>query len=309
MAVTIKKSDGMAISPYLYVLASIAMVALFVVLADIGIIPSNNIIQASQQQIYTSLAESVFVVIFGIAIIEALGKAIFYYMIRGVNSAEARTLSQLFRVLAYALLILTILTILIGVQNISGLLVGAGFLGVVVGLAAQSTISNLISGVYLLASRTIEPGDYVNLHTWQYTMQPESYPHDRYVPGFVGTVDSIGVLYTKLIHEDGIPIYIPNSIVSQALVLNFHRAKEHKLKIQFDLDIKVPYETASGAIDKVMKKYNIKDYTAEVDYLHTNIYVMSVRFEVVDANIRKLRSAILREIIHSMNGPQKGNKK
>ena len=301
MAVTAKRADKLTLSPYLYVTAAILLVACYVALVDVGIVPNNNVLQASSSQIGTSLIESAFVVIFGIAVIETMGKAIFYYIIRGIKAAEARTLSQLFRVLAYSLLTLTVLTILIGIQNISGLLVGAGFLGVVVGLAAQSTISNLIAGVYLLASRTIEPGDYVNLQTWQYTMQPQTYPHDKFIPGFAGTVESIGVLYTKLIHEDGIPLYIPNSIVSQALVLNYHRAKDHKIKIQFDLNIGVPYKIAEDAIDKVMKKYNIKDFTVGIDYLHTSIYVMSVSFEVVDANIRRLRSAILHEILESIS--------
>ncbi len=304
MPSTVKSSDRALMSPYIYLAAVIMLVILYGVLVEFQIIPNNNILNANQQAVDADLLESVFVVIFGVAVIEALGRAIFYYMIRGVNAAEARTLSQLFRVIAYSLLILTVLTLLIGIQNISGLLVGAGFLGVVVGLAAQSTISNLISGIYLLASRTLEPGDYVNIHTWQYTMQPETYPHDKFIPGFSGTIESIGVLYTKLIHEDGVPLYIPNSIVSQAMVLNYHRAKEHKIRLQFDLDINVPYEKVEKAIDMVMKKYNISAYTMGIDYLHTNIYVISVRFDIADVNIRRLRSAVLLEIIKNVRNPR-----
>lgn len=300
MSTTMKKSEMALLNPYLYLIAAIMIVALYVVLVDLKIVPNSNVIQENQQTIDADLLESGFVVIFGIAVIEAMGRAIFYYMIRGINAAEARTLSELFRVIAYSLLILTILTILIGVQNISALLVGAGFLGVVVGLAAQSTISNLISGIYLLASKTLEPGDYVNLHTWQYTLQPETYPHDKFIPGFSGTIESIGVLYTKLIHEDGVPLYIPNSIVSQAMVLNYHRAKEHKIKLQFDLSIKVPYKSVEDVVERTMKKYNIKEYSIGIDYLHTDIYVVSVRFDIVDVNIRRLRSAILGGIIEHL---------
>ncbi len=308
MAMPMKRTGNLTLSPYLYVLATLVLIVFYVILVDKGIIPNSNVLQTSEQQIYVSLVESVYVVIFGIAIVELMGKAIFYYMIRGVNAAEARTLSQLFRVVVYSLLILTVLTILIGVQNISALLVGAGFLGVVIGLAAQNTISNLISGVYLLASKTIEPGDYVNLHTWQYTMQPETYPHDKFIPGFAGTVESIGVLYTKLIHDEGVPLYIPNSIVSQALVLNYHRAKDHKVRIQFDLSVDIPYETAEAAVAAAMKKYSINDYTVGIDYLHTTIYVMSVRFEIVNANIRRLRSAIFSEVLKRI-GKKKGRSK
>ncbi len=292
-------------NPYAYIAVAMAIAALYIALSYMNVIPGGHVLYQNQAAIQTSLINSAAVIFFGILVIESLGRAIYYYMIKGINSAEARTLSQLFRVIAYALLILTVLTILIGVQNISGILVGAGFLGIVVGLAAQSTISNLISGIYLLASKTLEPGDYVNIQTWQYTMQPQTYPHDKFIPGFAGTIESIGVLYTKVIHEDGVPLYIPNSIVSQALVLNYHRAKEHKIKLQFDLGVSIPFANAEKAIDAVMRKHKITDYSTTIDYLHTTLYVISVRFDVVDLNVRRLRSEIFERILGDMEGAKR----
>ncbi len=301
MASTPRGHRIITLSPYAYILIAMIVAALYIALSYMNIIPEGYLYQ-NPAAIQTNLINSAAVIVFGVLVIEALGKAIYYYMVKGVNSAEARTLSQLFRVIAYSLLILTVLTILIGVQNISGILVGAGFLGIVVGLAAQSTISNLISGIYLLASKTLEPGDYVNIHTWQYTMQPQTYPHDKFIPGFAGTIESIGVLYTKVIHEEGVPLYIPNSIVSQALVLNYHRAKEHKIKLQFDLSVAVPFAKAEKAIDAVMKRHKITGYATTIDYLHTNLYVISVRFDVVDLNVRRLKSEIFERILNDMDG-------
>ncbi len=292
-------------NPYAYIILTIGLVLLYALLVYLNIVPQSNIIAQNPGIIETHLAESAFALLFGIAIIEAVSRAIYYYMIKGINRAEARTLSELFKVVAYSLLALTILTIIVGIQNISGILVGAGFLGIVIGLAAQSTISNLISGVYLLASRTLEPGDYVNIHTWQYTMQPETYPHDKFIPGFSGTIESIGVLYTKLLHEEGIPLYIPNSIVSQALILNYHRARERKLRVQFDLDISIPYRLVQKVVASVMKKHRITGYTIDIDYLHTNIYVVSVHFGLMNVNIKRLRSDILTGLVGAISRTKK----
>ena len=43
--------------------------------------------------------------------------------------------------------------------NIGGLLVGAGFLGIVVGLAARQTLGSLIAGFVLMFSRPLTIGD------------------------------------------------------------------------------------------------------------------------------------------------------
>jgi len=274
----------------------IGIVLLYVILTYLQVLPT------------TLIGEAIVTAVFGIGIVEVLARIVYYYYINNIHKAEAKTLSDITRIIGFSVLLLTVLYIIFGYQYLGGILVSAGFLGIVIGLAAQSTISNFIAGMYLLASNVVEPNDNVIIHTWQYTFQPQSYPHDRYVPGLSGIIESIGVLYTKIVNDDGIPVYVPNNIVAQALVINYHRAKEHTRKIQFDVDITVPFNKLEKIIDKVMKESNIEAYNIKLEYLHQLLYVVTIHVKAQEKDIRVLKSAIFGEIINEINS-EKGSKK
>jgi len=48
-------------------------------------------------------------------------------------------------------------------DNVGGLLVGAGFLGIVVGMAARQTLGAILAGFVLMFSRPFEVGDWVEI--------------------------------------------------------------------------------------------------------------------------------------------------
>ena len=273
---------------YLYALIAF-LVVIYAVLSYFRIIPSST------------LGSAFVVLIFGITICEILARIVYYYMINDIHKAEAATLSNIVRILGYALVLLLVLYIIFGYQDLGGLFVSAGFLGIILGLAAQATLSNFIAGIYLIASNTIEPDDNVVFNTWQYSMQPQSYPHDKFVPGISGTVEAIGVLYTKVINEDGIPVYIPNNIVAQALVINYHRAKEHMRKLQFDVDISIPFSRLKKIIEKTMKAHKVDAHQISVEYLHQSLYVVTVRLSTPERNLSKLKSEVFRALIDEIN--------
>ena len=245
----------------------------------------------------STLGYAAVTLIFGIAIVEVLARIVFYYMLKDIHKAEAETLSNITRIIGFVLVLLIALYIVFGYQYLGGLFVSAGFLGIILGLAAQSTISNFIAGLYLLASNAVEPDDHVILHTWQYTFQPQSYPHDKFVPGISGTIESIGVLYTKVINDEGVPVYIPNNIVAQSLVINYHRAKEHVRKIQFDVDISVPFDKLQKVINEVIKAHGADAHDVKVEYLHQMFYVVTVHVKIAEKDIKSLKSEIFGALI------------
>lgn len=237
--------------------------------------------------------------VIGVVAIEVLGIVLEKYISIGLHKSEAATLRSLFRALGYVILILFILFELH--IDITGLLVSAGFLGIVFGLAAQATLSNFIAGIYLLTTRAFEPGDRVNIHTWQYTMQPQSYPHDKFVPGFVGVIKNIGVLYTELTNDENVPVYVPNNIVAQALVLNYGRALEKVVHIQFDVKTDVPFSRIREIVARELKVVGVKKHRIEIEYLHQGIYVITVQMEVEFKNRAVLRSAVYESLLNYMN--------
>lgn len=239
--------------------------------------------------------------VFGIILIEILGAVVYYYFARRIAVEEAGPLRNIFRILAYVVLVVILLAELN--LNITPLLVSAGFLGIVLGLAAQSTLSNFISGVYLLSSKAFEPGDKVIIHTWQYTLNPPTYPHDKYVPGFVGVIKSIGVLYTELTNDEHLPMLVPNSIVAQALVINYRRATEHMTRIQFDVDIRIKFVELEKIIKEALAKNrsSIDGYQIDIDYLNNNLYVVTIHLRVEEKDRTKVKTRVYTDIIRYLN--------
>ncbi|MDE1860325.1 MAG: mechanosensitive ion channel [Candidatus Micrarchaeota archaeon] len=275
----------------------VILVGAIVILATLGIYYAATYFSLIPQQ---TIDYSVYTALFGIAIIEIIANSIYFYIIKGITAAEAKTLRDLFRIVAYTLLVLLLLTIVVGIQDLTGFLVGAGFLGIVLGLAAQSTLSNFISGIHLLASKAFEPNDNVMILTAQYTLQPQSYPHDKFIPGFSGTIESIGLLYTKLINDESVPFYVPNSVVAQALVVNYRRAaKEHMKRIQFDVSSKVPFEKVQKIVQKVMKANKMDEYTTDVEYFHIDFYVVTVHVRTLEST-RQLKSSLYSALVKNL---------
>lgn len=247
--------------------------------------------------------------IFGIGVIEVVAYLLYKYSRTTIIKSEAKTLANLFRVTAYTALALIILSILN--INVTGLLISAGFLGIVLGLAAQSTLGNFIAGLSLLIARPFYPDDYVTIITWQYGAQPPSFSHSKFVPGYVGTIDNIGLMYTKIIDESGTPVYIPNNIINQSLVLNHKRAKDHPMTIL----IEVPNEVKLTGIEEKIRKFfsdnGIQFYedTVKVEYAGLSSYMLTVIIRVNDHRAEAQRLKLYRELIDYIStarGDQKG---
>ena len=83
------------------------------------------------------------------------------------------------------------------------LLAGAGFTGLVIGLAAQSTLSNIITGISLAVFRPFHVGDNI-------TIQNE-----------YGIVEDITLRHTVIRTWDYRRLIIPNSILSDETIINF----------------------------------------------------------------------------------------
>ncbi|MCA0394481.1 MAG: mechanosensitive ion channel family protein [Proteobacteria bacterium] len=87
----------------------------------------------------------------------------------------------------------------------TALLAGASVMSVVVGLAAQDTLGNLIAGFSLVLSRTVQVGDGIRL----------------YCP--VGTIDArvrdISLAFTTLVDADGHEVVVPNSVMMSSAIV------------------------------------------------------------------------------------------
>src|SRR6516225_12089851 len=92
----------------------------------------------------------------------------------------------------------------------TALLTGASIASVVIGLAAQSTLGNLVAGVAITLYRPFRLGDRLQVTAPTGTE--------------VGSVDMISLGYTTLRTDDGRLVVLPNSLASSQAVINLSAA-------------------------------------------------------------------------------------
>ncbi|MEF8870764.1 MAG: mechanosensitive ion channel family protein [Haloarculaceae archaeon] len=102
--------------------------------------------------------------------------------------------------------------------DLSGLLVGAGFLGIVVGLAARQTLGSLIAGFVLMFSRPFTIGDWVEIGEEE------------------GVVTEITIVNTRLENFDGETIVIPNDMVSNQSIINRSERGHYRIRLDVGID-------------------------------------------------------------------------
>ncbi|MUW14071.1 mechanosensitive ion channel [Halorubrum sp. CBA1125] len=101
--------------------------------------------------------------------------------------------------------------------NLGGLLVGAGFLGIVLGMAARQTLGSLIAGFVLMFARPFEIGDWVE------------------IGGEEGFVTDITIMNTHMRNFDGEYVVVPNDVVTNQSITN--RSREGRLRIHMEVGI------------------------------------------------------------------------
>jgi len=106
-------------------------------------------------------------------------------------------------------------------NDLQSLLVGAGFVGIVVGMAARQTLGAVLAGFVLMFSRPFEIGDWIELDDYE------------------GTVTEITVFDTRLQTFDGEYVVVPNDVVSSQSVVN--RSRKGRLRVE--VDVGVDYDT------------------------------------------------------------------
>ena len=137
------------------------------------------------------------------------------------------------KIVLYVLVITVALTVL-GVPMTSIITV-IGTAGVAIGLALQSSLSNLAGGFLILFAKPFRVGNYIR------------------VGGDEGTVEEISILYTKLLTPDNKAIFIPNGIASSAVVVNYSELPTRRVDFEFRISYQEDPARAAGAIEAAIE--------------------------------------------------------
>lgn len=124
------------------------------------------------------------------------------------------------------------------ITAVQGILVGAGFAGIVLGLAAQQTVANIFAGVSIIFDKAFKIGDWIQLKK----------------NDIVGQVIEINLRSTTIIAPDNTLISLPNSMVASDAIINYstHRLRRlfHKIGIAYESDISQAIKIIREVLEK-----------------------------------------------------------
>lgn len=176
---------------------------------------------------------------------------------------------------------------MLGVNLVSAL-VGAGFIGIVVGLASQAVLGNLFAGLMLLVSRPFKIGDRINI--------PSNISSQ---PFYIGDVQEITLMHTKILTESDIPITIPNSIVAQSPILNLTRNNFSIIEIQFQTPIKIDPEEIHRNLKQKLSNISIfkgEEKSYEIVNISPSTCDILTTYQVKKNEERMMKSLLLNTI-------------
>ncbi len=106
------------------------------------------------------------------------------------------------------------------------LFAGAGILAIIIGFASQAAFGNIISGIFIVASKPFRVGDFIRIS-------------DEYF----GTVEDITLRHTVIRNNENRRIIIPNSVINNQTITNSNIIDEKvcsliELGISYDSDLK-----------------------------------------------------------------------
>lgn len=133
---------------------------------------------------------------------------------------------------------LSILILLMSVLNefgfkLSALLGAAGVFGLAIGFAAQTSVSNIISGIFLISEKPFQIGDVVEIN------------------GTIGTVVSIDLLSVKLKTPDNRFVRVPNETTIKNDVINITRFPKRRVNINVSVAYKEDLNRVLGLLKQV----------------------------------------------------------
>lgn len=121
----------------------------------------------------------------------------------------------------------------LGVPSAS-LLAALGAAGLAIGLALQGSLANLASGLLLILTRPFRVGDFVE------------------IGGQSGTVDSLGLLFTRLATGDNREVTIPNREVMATAIVNYSARGTRRIDLLIGIDYASDPSKALGLIRGVL---------------------------------------------------------
>lgn len=181
------------------------------------------------------------------------------------NRVKQKSVSTIIARLTTVVIVMVGLFLALGILNLSqtitSLITGAGVLGLVIGLALQGTLSNIISGIVISFREKIQIGNWIETN------------------GFTGEIIDINLKNLTLKESDNNLVMIPNKIILENPMKNYSLTPY----IRVDLSCGVGYESDLEFVEKLTKETLEKtfekiDESKPVEFFYTEFGDSSINF-------------------------------
>ena len=161
---------------------------------------------------------------------------------RPLDPGAATRYRVLRRTVSTAIVMVGVLSALLTVPAVQavagGVLASTAVLGLVIGLAAQRTLSNFVAGILIAVSQPLRLGDRVT------------------VEGETGQVEEIGLTYTFIRLDDGGRLVIPNDKLASDTIRN---STIRRADTVAEIEVQVPLDRdVAAAVDALREEF--RDY-------------------------------------------------
>jgi small conductance mechanosensitive channel len=167
------------------------------------------------------IATVILLVLLGWMLARSLARGFAPMLYRRLDPGTAGTIGFLLRLMT--IVIATAVALRIAGLKAGTLAIGGGFTAVVVGLAAQQVLGNLLAGVVLITNRPFRVGERVRLQAGPLAGQIE------------GVVGQLGLFYTTLV-SGADRILVPNGVLIQCAVTQMREPERVEFRARFGAD-------------------------------------------------------------------------
>ena len=172
---------------------------------------------------------AILILVIGLVVIRLVMEIVKKTLAKSKLEKAAHTLIKTaIQVVLYILLGLTVASKL-GI-DVTGVVALASVLTLAVSLAVQNLLANVFSGFTLLYTKPFVSGDYVE------------------IAGQGGTVQEIGLTYTKLATADNKSVSIPNSAVTAAEIVNYTVLGTRRVSVEISASYDAPTQAVLEAL-------------------------------------------------------------
>ena len=203
----------------------------------------------------------IFAFVVGMIVIKRIERLLVKGFQRSMPKGAAKSMGRL---TYYGLIFLAALLALdIGGFKLDSLLVAGGILGVALGFASQTTVSNLISGLFLYVDRPFDIGDAVEIGKTG------------------GVVIDISPLSTRLRTWNGPIVRLPNEKVFNAEIKNYKKVEARRFEFKIGIDYASDVDKAIATLGKALDSEPFVLKNPEAD-----IYMSALLDSAIELTVR-----------------------